>query len=142
MSIAVIFKFIVVHPKTCSMSSHTDYYEGGLLSFLIWGNLYSSGEIPLRCVPLAQRRGHIRIERMAILTEADRAFFEENGYLVVPDVVPKENCDAVINTLFEFLAMERSLPEYWYRPPLRTGGMIYIYQHQTLWDNRQYPRLH
>ncbi|HLK57486.1 MAG TPA: phytanoyl-CoA dioxygenase family protein [Chthonomonadaceae bacterium] len=79
---------------------------------------------------------------MAILTEEDRAFFEENGYVVVLDVVPKENCEAVINALFEFLGMDRNNPEDWYRPPLKTGGMIEIYQHQALWNNRQYPRLH
>ena len=79
---------------------------------------------------------------MAILTAEDHAFFEENGYVVVPEVVPSENCEAVINTLFEFLGMDRSRPEDWYRLPLKTGGMIEIYQHQTLWDNRQYPRLY
>src|SRR5205807_709923 len=44
---------------------------------------------------------------MSILTDSDRDFFEANGYIVVPDVVPKENCEAVIDTLFEFLGMDR-----------------------------------
>lgn len=79
---------------------------------------------------------------MAILSPADHAFLEENGYLVVPNALPVENCEAVINTLFAYLGMDRNDPEDWYRPPLKPGGMIEIYQHQTLWDNRQYPRLH
>src|SRR5579871_6745582 len=79
---------------------------------------------------------------MSLLSPKDHAFFEANGYLVVPDVIPVENCEAVINTLFAYLEMDRNAPETWYRPPLKPGGMIEIYQHQTLWDNRQYSRVH
>lgn len=79
---------------------------------------------------------------MPLLTPEDHAFFAENGYLVVPGVVPKANCDAVIDTIWEFLGQDRNDPEDWYHLPLTPGGMIELYQHQTLWDNRQYPRLH
>src|SRR5438105_11827383 len=33
-------------------------------------------------------------------------------------------------------------PEDWYRKPLAPGGMVEVYQHQSLWDNRQHPRVH
>jgi ectoine hydroxylase-related dioxygenase (phytanoyl-CoA dioxygenase family) len=69
--------------------------------------------------------------------EVDRAFFEENGYVVVRNVVPKENCQAVIDAMFAFLEMDPSDPSDWYRLPLTRGGMIELYQHQALWDNRQ-----
>ena len=42
--------------------------------------------------------------------------------------------------------------ESWYRykpytredhcSPISQAGMVEMYQHQTLWDNRQYPRVH
>src|SRR5438128_1720442 len=79
---------------------------------------------------------------MAIMSEADHRFFEENGYVVIPDVVNIEACEAVINALFEFLGMNRHDPENWYRLPLKPGGMVEIYQHQALWNTRQNSRMH
>ena len=38
--------------------------------------------------------------------------------------------------------MDPTDPEDWYREPLRPNGMIEMYQHQALWDNRQDPRIH
>ncbi len=77
-----------------------------------------------------------------ILTEADHAFFESQGYLKIPGLVPRENCHAVIDMLYEFLGFNRQDPTDWYREPLRRGGMIEVYQHQALWNTRQHPRVH
>ncbi len=77
-----------------------------------------------------------------ILTAADHAFFAEHGYVVIPNAVPPENLEAVIRLIFEFLEMDRSDPQTWYRAPHSPGGMVEVYQHQTLWDNRQHPRVH
>lgn len=79
---------------------------------------------------------------MPVLTPEDHAFFDENGYVVVHEVVPQKNLDAVIDTIWEFLEMDPNDPEDWYREPHRKGGMIEMYHHQTMWDNRQAPRLH
>lgn len=79
---------------------------------------------------------------MSVFTEEHRAFLDEWGYVVVPDVVPIELCDAVVETIFDFLGMNPENPEDWYREPLRPGGMIEIYQHQALWNTRQHPRMH
>jgi hypothetical protein len=79
---------------------------------------------------------------MSLLSPDDHAFFAENGYVIVPNVVPQENLDAVMEAVWEFLGMDRSDPEDWYREPLRTNGMVEMYQHQALWDNRQHPRVY
>jgi hypothetical protein len=79
---------------------------------------------------------------MAILTEEDRRFFDEQGYVVVHEAVPQENCDAVIDAIWEFLGLNRANLEECYRPPLKPGGMIEMYQHQALWNNRQYPKIY
>lgn len=79
---------------------------------------------------------------MPILSAQDHAFFAENGYLVVPNAVPQENLDAVIAAIWDFLGLDPNDPEDWYHEPLTPGGMIEMYQHQALWDNRQYPRVH
>src|SRR5579862_6058765 len=79
---------------------------------------------------------------MPLFTPEHRAFFEENGYVLIPGVVPKENCDAVIDAIFAFGDMDRNDPEDWYRPPSSLGGMVEMYQHQAMWDNRQHPRMY
>jgi hypothetical protein len=79
---------------------------------------------------------------MPILTDADRRFFDENGYVLVPGVIPVEDCEAVIDAVFTFLGMDRNDPTDWYRLPLKPGGMIEIYQHQALWNTRQNPRMY
>ena len=79
---------------------------------------------------------------MAVLSKEDRAFWEENGYVVIPNAVPQENIDAMVETIWDFLGMDPNDPDDWYREPHRYGGMVEVYQHQALWDNRQYPRVH
>ena len=79
---------------------------------------------------------------MSILTKEDRNFLDEQGYVVVPSAVPPENCDAVIDAIWEFLGLDRNNPETWYQLPLTPGGMIEMYQHQAMWNNRQHPRLY
>ena len=79
---------------------------------------------------------------MTIFTAEDHAFFQENGYVIAREVVPPENLRATIGMIWEFLGMDPSDPDDWYRPPLSPGGMLEVYQHQALWDNRQAPRVH
>lgn len=77
-----------------------------------------------------------------ILSEADHRHFAEHGYVVVPNVVPPENLQAVVDLIWDFLEMDRNNPGDWYRPPHRVGGMVEVYQHQALWNNRQHPRVY
>jgi hypothetical protein len=79
---------------------------------------------------------------MPILSDQDHAFFAENGYVIVPNAVPAENLQAVIDAIWEFTGLDPNDPNDWYRSPLPFGGMIEMYQHQAMWDNRQHPRIH
>jgi hypothetical protein len=87
---------------------------------------------------------------MPIITEEDHAFFRENGYVKVRGAVPEENCKRVIEAIWDFLGKSPEDREGWYSPPegmsefwrSQNGGMVEMYQHQSLWDNRQHPRLH
>lgn len=79
---------------------------------------------------------------MSVLSASDRAFWEENGYVVVQDAVPPENLKAAEQAVWEFLEMDPNNPDSWYPDPPRRSIMVEIYQHQALWDNRQYPRIH
>lgn len=77
-----------------------------------------------------------------LLSPADHAFFAENGYLVVANAVPSDHLAAVVDLIWDFLEMDRSDCSDWYRPPHRVGGMVEVYQHQALWNNRQHPRVY
>lgn len=80
---------------------------------------------------------------MPVLSPEDHAFFEENGYVVVHDASPKEFLEAAVTAIWEFLGMDPNNPNDWYRPPHRPGaGMVELYQHQALWNNRQSPRIY
>jgi hypothetical protein len=78
---------------------------------------------------------------MSVLSAEDLTFFDKNGYVVVHNAVPQENLDAVIKTAWEFLEMNSDDPDTWY-PPERKSTLVFLHQHQTLWDNRQSPRLY
>src|SRR5437762_1966765 len=75
------------------------------------------------------------------MTIADIEFFDANGYVIVPDVVPRENLEAVVTAVWEFLEMDPENPTTWY-PSDRWGSIVHLHQHQPLWDNRQHPQVH
>ena len=79
---------------------------------------------------------------MNVLSAADKAHFEEQGYVVVREAVPPENLEAVVTAIWEFLGMNPDDPDDWYREPLSPGSMVEMYQHPSLWANRQHPRVH
>jgi hypothetical protein len=80
-----------------------------------------------------------------------REFWEENGYVLVPNAAPLENLEAVKRDIFEFLGGSRDEPNSWYvevqqdGSPVSAygkGGMVQMFQTQGLWNNRQHPRIH
>lgn len=79
-----------------------------------------------------------------MLTAEQIATFRDQGYLLVPGLVPTENCRAVLAAMFEFLNMSPDRPDDWYRPPLRprSGGMVELYHHPSEWANRQLPQVY
>ncbi|HEX5322383.1 MAG TPA: phytanoyl-CoA dioxygenase family protein [Capsulimonadaceae bacterium] len=79
---------------------------------------------------------------MSVLSSAELAFFKENGYLIVPNAVPQENLDAVVAAIWDYLGMSPDDPASWYRGQFRGGGMVELYQHPAMWNNRQHPRVY
>ena len=89
---------------------------------------------------------------MAVLSKEDWAFWEANGYVVIPNAVPQENLDRMVEAIWWFLDMDPNDSETWYQykpytrddrcSPISAGGMVEMYQHQALWDNRQYPKIY
>ena len=74
--------------------------------------------------------------------EIDLAFFRENGFILIPGVVPAAEVDAVVDATFEFLEVDPENSDTWYPEIHASDGMVEIYQHQALWNTRQYPAIH
>ncbi|MDX1934998.1 MAG: phytanoyl-CoA dioxygenase family protein [Capsulimonadales bacterium] len=79
---------------------------------------------------------------LRVLTGEQPGFFEENGYVVVSEVVPKENLDRLIRVMFDFLEADPTNRDTWYPKDRKGGTLVYLHQHQAIWDNRQAPRVH
>jgi hypothetical protein len=87
---------------------------------------------------------------MRVLSREDLAFWHEHGYVVVHDAVPPEQLLAAIDALWAFAGLDRDDAASWYHDPDKTyrepelamSGMVEIYHHQALWENRQHPRVY
>ncbi len=86
---------------------------------------------------------------MAVLSQEDREFWGEQGYVIVKDAVPPGNLEALVEVIWDFQEMAPENPASWYQEhaliemaELNRSGMVELYHHQTLWDNRQFPAVH
>ncbi len=87
---------------------------------------------------------------LRVLSEEDWNFWIHHGYIVIENAVPKENCERLAKLLWEFEEKEPNDPSTWYAPPraemqmkeLTNTGMVEIYNHQYLWDNRSVQKVY
>jgi len=89
-------------------------------------------------------------EKLRVLTEEDWRFWIYNGYVIIKNAVPREQVKRTARFLWEFEEKDPHDPGTWYTPPraemkmkeLTNTGMVEVYNHQLLWDNRQTPKVH
>jgi hypothetical protein len=87
---------------------------------------------------------------LRVLTEEQWDFWQHNGYVVIPNAVPADQVKRMADLLWEFEEKDPNDPETWYRAPrreiqmteLKNTGMVEIYNHQYMWDNRQHPKVY
>ncbi len=77
-----------------------------------------------------------------VLSPEDLEHFESQGYVVLRQAVPPAQVAAAVDAIWRFVGMDPDDPDDWYRPPHSPSGLVEIYQHQALWDNRQSPRIY
>jgi hypothetical protein len=98
-------------------------------------------------IPLNQR---VNNEPLKVLSEEDWRFWKDNGYVIVRNAVPKEQIERMVDLLWEFEEKDPRDPSTWYTAPRReiqmkelvNTGMVELYNHQYLWDNRMYKKVH
>ncbi|WP_434379283.1 phytanoyl-CoA dioxygenase family protein [Sphingobacterium spiritivorum] len=88
-------------------------------------------------------------EPLRVLSEEDWNFWSHNGYIVIKNAVPKSQAKRLADYLWQYENKNPDDPETWYRSSaqiemseLNNTGMVEIYNHQYLWDNRQFPKIH
>ena len=87
---------------------------------------------------------------LRVLSEEDWQFWLHNGYIVIKNAVPKEQSERTAEFLWEFEEKDPANPETWYALPraemkmkeLTGTGMVEVYNHQHLWNNRQMQRVY
>lgn len=87
---------------------------------------------------------------LKVLTEEDWSFWIANGYVVVKKAVPLEQINRLVELIWTFEEKDAHDPSTWYAPAraemamkeLVGTGMVEIYHHQYLWDNRQTQRVY
>jgi ectoine hydroxylase-related dioxygenase (phytanoyl-CoA dioxygenase family) len=87
---------------------------------------------------------------LRVLTEDDWHFWITNGYVVVKNAVQKEQVKRLADYLWQYEDKDPTDIESWYNKPnaemqmkeLNNTGMVEIYNHQYMWDNRQTPKVY
>ncbi len=87
---------------------------------------------------------------LRVLSPEDSKHWQTFGFVVVKQAVPAENVEALKKLLWEFQEMNPNDMSTWNAAQLRNhamkelnnSGMVEIYNHQALWDNRQTERLY
>lgn len=87
---------------------------------------------------------------LRILSEDDWKFWITNGYVVIKNVVPREQALATANFLWEFEEKKADDAQTWYAPPraeiqmkeLTNTGMVEVYNNQHLWNNRMTQKVY
>ena len=78
----------------------------------------------------------------SILSAEDRDSWNENGYIILREAISKEDCEAAISAICDFININRYDPETWYNPgPERQGIMVQLFQHPALEKNRRAPKI-
>lgn len=97
--------------------------------------------------PLAEIR---KTKPLRVLSEEDFAHWQKRGYVIVRNAVPQENVEVLKEFLWKFeekdpndkstwdVAARRAHPD----AKVNNTGMVEVYNHQLLWNNRMVPRVY
>lgn len=91
-----------------------------------------------------------RNKELRILSEKDWEFWQREGYVIVRQAIQSEQVRRTAEFLWEFEEKDTEDPGTWYTSPraemqmkeLAGTGMVEVYNHQLLWENRQAQRIY
>ncbi len=77
-----------------------------------------------------------------VLSEEQLAFWQHNGYLVVPGVLSKAQCEDCCKVIWEYLQADPEVPASWYHSAERMQKiMLQLFRHPVLDRNRRQPQI-
>lgn len=87
---------------------------------------------------------------LRVLSEPEWEFWTRNGYVIVKNAITRDQAKETADFIWEFEEKNPGDPGSWYTPPraemqmkeLIGSGMVEVYNHQLLWNNRQMPRVY
>lgn len=87
---------------------------------------------------------------LRVLSEEDWQFWLHNGYIVIKNAIPLGQAKETADFLWEFDEKDPNDKSTWYKAPraemkmkeLTGMGMVEVYNHQYLWNNRQTQRVY
>jgi hypothetical protein len=87
---------------------------------------------------------------LRVLSIDDWNFWLHNGYVVVKNAISREQAQKTADFLWEFEEKDPTNSTSWYTAPraemkmkeLQGTGMVEVYNHQLLWENRQTKRVY
>lgn len=87
---------------------------------------------------------------LRVLSKADFEHWQTRGYVIVRNAVDADHVERLKALLWEFEEKDPKDPSTWYTPQRRDHimkelngtGMVEIYNHQYLWDNRMTQRVY
>ena len=89
-------------------------------------------------------------DSLRVLSIKDWNFWLYNGFVVIKNAVSREQAQKTADFLWEFEEKNPNNPESWYTAAraemqmkeLQGTGMVEVYNHQLLWENRQTERVY
>ncbi len=87
---------------------------------------------------------------LRVLSGEDWKHWTTRGYVIVRQAVPAANVERLVDLLWKFDEKDPNDPSTWYAPQRRDHkmkelngtGMLEVYNHQFLWDNRMEKRVY
>lgn len=77
-----------------------------------------------------------------ILDEHALKKWDEEGYTIVPNAIPKADCEATVDLIYDFLQIDNDNKSTWYSPhPAKQGIMVQLFKHPLLQKNRLSKRI-
>lgn len=78
-----------------------------------------------------------KVDIPQVLSAAELAFFEKNGYIIIKNAVPKEDCEKTIDTICRYIEIDRNDPATWYNNnDARQGIMVQLFQDPVMEKNK------
>lgn len=89
-------------------------------------------------------------DNLRVLSIEDWQFWLHNGYIVIKNAISREQAQKTADFLWEFEEKDPLNPATWYTQAraemqmkeLQGTGMVEVYNHQLLWENRQTKRVY